>query len=43
MPTDLAFLHDAYARTVDSVVTHVDTREDRVRSTSGARVDANLL
>jgi len=28
MPTDLAFLHDAYARTFDTVVSHVDRGED---------------
>jgi misacylated tRNA(Ala) deacylase len=31
MPTDLAFLHDAYARTFDSVVSHVDRGGDGVR------------
>ena len=31
MPTDLAFLHDAYARTFDTVVSHVDRGEDGVR------------
>jgi len=31
MPTELTYLHDAYARTVDTVVSHVDTGEDRVR------------
>ena len=29
MSTELAFLHDAYARTVDTVVSHVETGEDR--------------
>jgi misacylated tRNA(Ala) deacylase len=28
MPTDLAFLHDAYARTFDTVVSHVDRGDD---------------
>jgi misacylated tRNA(Ala) deacylase len=31
MPTDLAFLHDAYARTFGTVVTHVERGEDGVR------------
>jgi misacylated tRNA(Ala) deacylase len=31
MPTDLAFLHDAYARTFDGVVSHVDRGEDGLR------------
>jgi misacylated tRNA(Ala) deacylase len=31
MPTELAFLHDAYARAVDTVVSHVDIGEDRTR------------
>ena len=31
MPTDLAFLHDAYARTFDTVVSHVDRGEDGLR------------
>jgi misacylated tRNA(Ala) deacylase len=31
MPTDLAFLHDAYARTFDTVVSHVDRGEDDLR------------
>jgi misacylated tRNA(Ala) deacylase len=31
MPTDLAFLHDAYARTFDAVVSHVDGDEDGLR------------
>ena len=31
MPTDLAFLHDAYARTFDAVVSHVDRGEDGLR------------
>jgi misacylated tRNA(Ala) deacylase len=31
MPTDLAFLHDAYARTLDTVVSHVDPGEGGVR------------
>jgi misacylated tRNA(Ala) deacylase len=31
MPTDLAFLHDAYARTFDSVVSHADRGEGCVR------------
>jgi misacylated tRNA(Ala) deacylase len=31
MPTELAFLHDAYARAFDSVVSEVDTGEDRPR------------
>jgi misacylated tRNA(Ala) deacylase len=31
MPTELAFLHDAYARTVDTVVSVVDDTQDAVR------------
>jgi len=31
MPTDLAFLHDAYAQTFDGVVSHVDRGEDGLR------------
>jgi misacylated tRNA(Ala) deacylase len=31
MPTELAFLHDAYARTFDTVVSDVDTGDDDVR------------
>jgi misacylated tRNA(Ala) deacylase len=31
MPTDLAFLHDAYARTFDAVVSHTDRGEDGLR------------
>jgi misacylated tRNA(Ala) deacylase len=31
MPTELAFLHDAYTRSVETVVSHVDIGEDRVR------------
>jgi misacylated tRNA(Ala) deacylase len=31
MPTDLAFLHDAYARAFDAVVSHVVTDDDHVR------------
>jgi misacylated tRNA(Ala) deacylase len=31
MPTDLAFLHDAYARAFDAVVSHVDRDEDGLR------------
>ena len=31
MPTDLAFLHDAYARTFDTVVSHVEGGDDRAR------------
>jgi misacylated tRNA(Ala) deacylase len=31
MPTELAFLHDAYARTCDTVVSHIDTGDDLTR------------
>jgi misacylated tRNA(Ala) deacylase len=31
MPTDLAFLHDAYARTFETVVSHIDRGEDGLR------------
>jgi misacylated tRNA(Ala) deacylase len=31
MPTELAFLHDAYARTFDTVLSEVDTGDDRLR------------
>jgi misacylated tRNA(Ala) deacylase len=31
MPTNLAFLHDAYTRTFDTVVSDVDTGDDHVR------------
>jgi misacylated tRNA(Ala) deacylase len=31
MPTDMAFLHDAYARTFDTVVSEVDPADDGVR------------
>jgi misacylated tRNA(Ala) deacylase len=31
MPTDLAFLHDAYARTFDTAVSHIDRNEDGLR------------
>jgi misacylated tRNA(Ala) deacylase len=31
MPTDLAFLHDAYARTFDTVLSHIDRNEDGLR------------